>query len=739
MDLDIELEKIIKKFSVDIITKDDIQVQKRVEAVGKIFDNFLEAGGEAGRIALVALKEEDLLHVERVISDRCDTEEFLFREDQLSVTDDIEWDVYDKVVLCSYIRREEWHWYLSRQCEGNKVFDIYDYLFKNGYNCTAEFYKRGFFAESTYAEIFYDKKKYEQMEEDDIKELYLRKLIYDSLYIRDLYYTGLYIEEYVKKGYRESDRYISFWKEVQELLNGVKRQIAEKNGSNIIWNWIDSLRYKDVEHMEYLSSIIKDSAYFENAYTVVPWTAQTYGVLFLEKKPIDDDYSSYRNEKFGYENSSLLKCIRDKGYTFKRYGDTYCDRYFSTEVKAKPSCRDYSELNHPIKGYRTNVCTYIFWQALCQVVQNEKPCFILRHCICETHYPYISAELKEGYSDSPTGTEQMIPSMKYVDTQLKYYDQFLSGKDISVYMSDHGQLDDKYHTVFMIRGEGVIPKKYDGMFSYINFSKLMCRIINKNSEWDDLFGNSVEIQDVDVYGKRGNLAGSARRVWNRKSIFGYKAIRTKTDMFVKRNDGREYYYRFPCIFNQIDQPEYCTQIALLREEIKDKEIDIFKNGFFSKVQIFYEAIPFADERNTALKELIDRKLESLFSSLPDGKNIAFRCGGEHTWELIKAIPENVKVKYIIDQREDVKTRIHGYQYIFPNEIQTEKIDVVILSSFQYLQEIREEAEQYPEKIEVIDIYKYLEINGISLNKAFYETDDITMEDIERAKTADKNE
>ncbi len=40
---------------------------------------------------------------------------------------------------------------------------------------------------------------------------------------------------------------------------------------------------------------------------------------------------------------------------------------------------------------------------------------------------------------------------------------------------------------------------------------------------------------------------------------------------------------------------------------------------------------------------------------------------------------------------------------------------------------------------MIDIYKYLEINGISLNKAFYETDDITMEDIERAKTADKNE
>lgn len=733
MDLDFELEKIIKKFSIDIITKDDCEVQKRVEAIGKFFAEL------EGKIALIALKEEDLLHIENFINDECDVEEFLFREDQLSVADGIEWKgAYDKVVLCSYHRREEWYWHLSRQCESKKVIDIYDYLLKSGFNCKAEFYKKGFFAENVYAEIFYDKKKYEQTDDDEIKEIYLRKLICDSIFIRDLHYAELYIEEYVQKGYRERERYIQFWKEVQDLLDNVKQKIAERKTYNIIWNWIDSLRYKDIAHMEYLSSIVEDSAFFENAYTVVPWTAQTYSVLFLEKKPIDDDYSLYRNEKFGYQNSRLLKCIKDNGYTFKRYGDAYCEKYFGTGEETKPLCRDYSELNHPIKGYRANVCTYIFWQAVCQVVKEDKPCFILRHCICETHYPFISGNLTEDYMDSPVGTKQIIPSMQYVDTQLKYYDQFLGRKDISVYMSDHGQLDEKYHTVFMIRGGEVKPQKYNGMFSYINFSKLMCRIINKDFEWNDLFGDYVEIQDSDAYGKRGSLSESAKRVWNRNSIFGYKAIRTESEMFVKRNDGKEYYYKFPCIFNQIDQPSYSARIDYFKELIGDKKIDIFKNEFFSKVQIFYKAIPFADKRNAALKTLIDEKLERLFNSLPNGKKIAFRCGGEHTWELIKMIPDQNKVQYIIDKKVDVATRIQGYQYIVPDEMLKAKIDVVILSSFQYLQEIREEMEKYTGQIEVIDIYKYLENNGIRMSKAFYETDDITMEDIERAKMVSMN-
>jgi len=73
--------------------------------------------------------------------------------------------------------------------------------------------------------------------------------------------------------------------------------------------------------------------------------------------------------------------------------------------------------------------------------------------------------------------EQFIPAMQYADLQLKYYDQFLGGSDVSIYMSDHGQFENKYHTLFMVRGNGIKPEKYEDMFSYINFSKLACSMI----------------------------------------------------------------------------------------------------------------------------------------------------------------------------------------------------------------------------------------------------------------------
>ena len=597
---------------------------------------------------------------------------------------------------------------------------------------TAEFYKRGFFTDSVYAEIFYDKNKY-KFADSDAKEIYLRKLIYDCIYIRDFYSAGIYISEYLENGYKEGERYSQFWGEVQELLDDVKRQLMRRKSRNIVWSWLDSIRYKDIKHMEYLTSIAKDSAFFENAYTVVPWTSQTYSVLFLEKKPLDDDYSTYRNEKFGYENSRLLACIKESGYSFRRYGDKFYEKYFCTGAETKPPFKDYSELNHPIKGYRICVCTYIFWETLCQIVQEDKPFFVLRHCLCETHYPYISANLTEGYTDSESSMEQFIPSLQYVDMQLKYYDQFLGQNDISVYMSDHGQLGNKYHTLFMIRGQGVKPAKYDSMFSYINFSKLMCRIINENYKWDDLLADYVEIQDVDAYGNRGNISDSGRQVWNRKSIFGYRAVRTRNEMFVRRNDGKEYYYNFPCKYNQVDRSDYNSRVEQLRELTGDKTIDVFKNNFFSKMQIFYKAILFADERNSVWQSSINEKLWELFHDIPKGKKIAFRCGGEHTWELIKIIPDSINVQYIIDRSKDAVTNIPGYQYISPEELSSAGVDVVILSSYIYLKELREEAEQYPVNVSVIDIYKYLENNGIELSKAFCEMDDITLEDIKQVQ------
>lgn len=191
----------------------------------------------------------------------------------------------------------------------------------------------------------------------------------------------------------------------------------------------------------------------------------------------------------------------------------------------------------------------------------------------------------------------------------------------------------------------------------------------------DLLSDYVEIQDV--YGKRDNVFSPKRTTWNRKSIFGYRAVRTRSEMFVRRNDGKEFYYVLPSKYNRIDKIDSSENIRRLRELTGNKTMDVFQNDFFAKVRIFYKTLPFAEKRNRILRGAIEEKLRELFRNITSGKKMAFRCGGEHTWELIKIIPDEFNIQYIIDINRSAVTNIPGYRYIAPKEISDEGIDMVI--------------------------------------------------------------
>ena len=103
-------------------------------------------------------------------------------------------------------------------------------------------------------------------------------------------------------------------------------------------------------------------------------------------------------------------------------------------------------------------------------------------------------------------------------------------------------------------------------------------------------------------------------------------------------------------------------------------------------------------------------INRLFNELPD-KGVAIRFGGYHTMGLISVLSESNKMKIncIIDNDKEClckKTRI-------PIETSIpEYIDVIVISSKRFMNEITDKDNAFTREIRYIDLYEYLENNGI---------------------------
>lgn len=100
------------------------------------------------------------------------------------------------------------------------------------------------------------------------------------------------------------------------------------------------------------------------------------------------------------------------------------------------------------------------------------------------------------------------------------------------------------------------------------------------------------------------------------------------------------------------------------------------------------------------------------------QNIAIRCGGYHTAHLLEEFGDILNVKFIIDRnRHEVQPYVASYKIPIIEKITKEQIDAIIISTFDYRREIKEELNGL--NVKVIDIYDYLEQAGYHLSEEFY--------------------
>lgn len=112
--------------------------------------------------------------------------------------------------------------------------------------------------------------------------------------------------------------------------------------------------------------------------------------------------------------------------------------------------------------------------------------------------------------------------------------------------------------------------------------------------------------------------------------------------------------------------------------------------------------------------------EALDAYVSSCKRPALWCYGYHTKMLMADFMNELKsIKHIIDERADEYEEASGFQVINKKEIINNEIDGIIISTYKFREEIKATLiRDYP-NISYLDIYEYIENQGIHLEEEYY--------------------
>lgn len=731
VDFDKRIEDLIIKYK---IANCNPMFNKSVRAKDIIRSFFNDLVNTKKKIVIVSNSNSDFEEFERAIQGYVQFEitNSILLDNDLEKFDDVinQINMYDIVLVVCYNKHSEICYHLRNDCNSNLIYyDLYEIFIKEKLIFNCEFYKIGHYIHDYYKEIFYDKQNYRNAKDDICKKHYLQQIILDHIIIRDFLNTEKWVNIY-KKTYIDYVNYQDFWNEMINLLDELKCQIKKRKQKDIVIEWIDALECDELNDMPYLKSKKETELYMPNSGTVTPWTIPTFYTMFMGAKVVDDHAFELEQNHIRIKGSQRINELLNKGYDFVYVGGSITKAF-------KP--------DYVVKYYGkwSHTCTINQWLMLLTLLNKQKPCVILVHNIMETHFPQISAYLEDSYVNYNKYKRIANPAKKdkhnearsnlYIDNQLQYYMDFINKSSIKIYMSDHGkgEMFNRWRTVMIIEGKDIKKGIYDEMFSLIDFDKLLNYVIEpKEEKFHQLFRDYIEIQDTDIYG--WSYEQLIARPISIDHLLGYRGICTKEEMFFRRNDGKNFYYRFPQKVNRVNDKEYNIKIKQIEALVGSYQIDVNRYDFFKISRLIRKAIGYYYQRIETSIPMIHKKLIELAQGITKDKVVAIRGGGEHTEKLLAVIKDYVQVKYIVDRKLEQISKTREYQYIKPQEINNHDIDIVILSSFGHRFDMRKELLNTGKEYEIIDIYEFLEKNNIVLKQPFYGAEMIEEVDFKKA-------
>lgn len=503
-----------------------------------------------------------------------------------------EWEVYpcnsimsmhiDIIVISSYTHRKKIHDELEKINGEFIILDLYDELQKVGLDVNAPFYRN---SEDMYENVVYHRKKY-FLENSAVN---LKNLIIAYLRIYDFINFYKFAEKYIYNRYQDYQDIQNALDEVKQLLDFVRKKITKRIQKDIVIIWNDQLDYSWLDYTPYMQKISGSSMFFENAYTMTPFTVPTILEIFQGLKSIDNEIYHNKFCPVNCINSNIIKELELYGYVFIYIGDSADAGLFE---------KKYTISHYPYSSSCIR-CIDMFQILL----DTEQPVCILVHALVETHNPYLSGDLNDAkYYEWPTfageteekALEQRKKSVLYWDKQIEFYMNFLSDNCIKIFMSDHGPRyniqpiykEPTTHIIFFINGKDMPKGRYKKLFSIYDFYKIIQCILKGNFEEDYIFSDYVLMQETNIFNSTAicyYLENNAE-----ECFCSFRAVRTKKELYVKLSSGKKYYYLLPdeetnCIDKaDRDRLEWLDELAGDKfEDLSEheKEIEDFRKKF----------------------------------------------------------------------------------------------------------------------------------------------------------------
>ncbi len=559
--------------------------------------------------------------------------------------------------------------------------------------------------------FFYDRRNFERAEEREYQQMFLAKMIFDCAYARDIETMNSYIQKYTESAFDDSDKYQRFAEEVNTLVSEIRDELARRTQKDVAMFWLDALESGEDRTMPWLSSAAKRSLEFERAYTTTPYTHSSARALFGGKYILDDRAYNMKID----DSCQLISDLKKRGYRVVFY--TFLSQV-SAELKVKRPQNQFAPL--------TKVC----WEFLGDLIQSKEPVFAILHELKHTHWPFTSIGLTGTDYISPAYYQalnaaddieqmhiQMEESRKYTDRVLEYYSGLLNDHMFKIYMSDHGHTYfDKFHAVLKVVQENIKPQKIDKIFSFVHYGRLIGKLLDGDTDYQDILSEYGIIQDTDYYYRDSiYYILNHNPKWSR-NFFGYEGVVTKDGYYLRYNDDREEYYNL----NPGD-PVTREWVEEAKKLCRHYPSDIIANEKFKYSRTLYAALERYLDRNKDFEDSKQRALTDIFEQLPETAVVALRGGGEHSYQLWLTLPWRLrsKISYVIDCNPQCMASRVGLPIISLEQLEEKGVSHVIPSSFVYEAEWTEELKNMHGNFKIIPLYDELKKRKIVCKEAFY--------------------
>ncbi len=504
----------------------------------------------------------------------------------------------DTIIVSSFDQR--FHIIEEIEALGTKagIIDVYDELKRADIDIKIPFF---FDVNYSYKNIMDALRDLESTTQDCMGNIMVKRLIGEYLHIRDMKNAFWWIDK-LPEDDEDKIYYLGIRNNIRELLDRMSKNISGKK--HIVVNWIDAMMPDEIMNMPFLEKQLSSGINFTNAHCIAAFTQATMKAIFTGKMHLDDGlYKMNVNE---LEDAELAQILKNNEYEFKYFGMPYfCSLFFNNRT---------AYVWHLAAGnYRNCASPVLQWEAVREMEESDKSCFVLIHNILETHYPFangVQADLvlyeSEDFwgirADSDTQEwnkiwAQVKQSQHYFDEQLQFYNSIYKDIRYQIYLSDHGlyrcegadNLERFTHVLFGIVGENVKPKTEDGMFSLISFPSVVKKILSDRTEHihEDVMPY-IFVQDEDGYHDSILRCFYINKELSENRYIQQKGIITTQDSYYRTVTGKEFYFQRQRKGNQANNEQFRERIQQLKDILGNKFVDIRKEDKYVNTRKIYE-------------------------------------------------------------------------------------------------------------------------------------------------------